>query len=415
MKKFISILILSLVFTMPAMALPRVFEGVNEGAPYKIIVPENWNGTLFMYAHGYRDLADHPGEVDITRADVVPYNNLETQTRLLAKGFALAGSAYRFNGWAVDEGAQDTLRVKILFKELLGEKPKRTILWGDSMGSLVALKSVETLGNAYDGVIAGCHLGAGVLKVFDRSINFLLAFDLLFGMPESWGTPGDMRDDLDFETEVLPFFTNILKDEKNMAKMEFMRTLSYGNGKDPEIYYNPDSNASVFFQLYFGTEARAQLERKIGGAFVDNTTTNYALTAEEFDYLQSLGLNTDELLKKMNTVKFKGNADLRSLLELSYVPAGTPQVPLITISNLQDLVTTTENTTVYKTKVINNRREEFYLPLFTSNPGHCLWSPNQVVTVVDQMYSWLNNRQKPQADSFPREIGFIEHNPGPWR
>jgi hypothetical protein len=113
MKNNIFTLILSLVFTLPAMALPQIFEGVNEGAAYKIIVPENWNGTLFLYAHGYRDLADHPGEVDITIPEVVPYNNPETQLRLLQKGFAVAGSAYRYNGWAVDEGTQDTLRLNI--------------------------------------------------------------------------------------------------------------------------------------------------------------------------------------------------------------------------------------------------------------------------------------------------------------
>jgi hypothetical protein len=415
MKKYFFALILCFVSNLTAFALPQVFEGINEGAAYKIIVPENWNGTLFLYAHGYRDLADHPGEVDIKIPEVVPYNNPETQLKLIQKGFAIAGSAYRFNGWAVDEGAQDTLRLKILFKELVGEKPKRVILWGDSMGSLVALKSVETLSNAYDGVIAACHLGAGVNKVFDRTINFLMAFDILFGMPKSWGTPGDLRDDLDFNSEVLPYFTEIMKDESNMAKMEFMRTISYGNGKDPEIYYNPSSNASIFYQLYFGTEARAQLERKMGGPFVDNTNTIYGLTAQESDYLQSLGLKPGELLNKMNTTKYEGKKDLRSRLELSYVPTGAPLVPLITISNLQDLVTPTEHTTVYNANVVAHHREEFYLPLFATNPGHCLWSPNQVIAVVDQMYSWLINRQKPDAESFPKEFGFVAHTPGDWR
>ena len=38
-------------------------SGEINGAPYRIVVPTVWNGTLLVYAHGYRDKADHPGEV----------------------------------------------------------------------------------------------------------------------------------------------------------------------------------------------------------------------------------------------------------------------------------------------------------------------------------------------------------------
>jgi dienelactone hydrolase len=47
-----------------ATAAPTVITGEKNGAPYRIVVPEDWNGTLVVHAHGYRDLADHPGEVD---------------------------------------------------------------------------------------------------------------------------------------------------------------------------------------------------------------------------------------------------------------------------------------------------------------------------------------------------------------
>ena len=43
---------------------PMDVSGELHGAPYRIIVPANWNGTLIVYAHGYRDKANHPGEVD---------------------------------------------------------------------------------------------------------------------------------------------------------------------------------------------------------------------------------------------------------------------------------------------------------------------------------------------------------------
>ena len=51
---------------------PLDLSGEINGAPYRIIVPENWNGTLLVFARGYRDKADHPGEVNNRNVDLAP-------------------------------------------------------------------------------------------------------------------------------------------------------------------------------------------------------------------------------------------------------------------------------------------------------------------------------------------------------
>ncbi|HEU4434139.1 MAG TPA: hypothetical protein VFR51_12220, partial [Pyrinomonadaceae bacterium] len=71
---------------------PLDVAGELHGAPYRIRVPANWNGTLLVFAHGYRDKADHPGEIDNRNADIAPSAALEAP--LLAQGFALAGTAF---------------------------------------------------------------------------------------------------------------------------------------------------------------------------------------------------------------------------------------------------------------------------------------------------------------------------------
>ena len=98
---------------------PLDLSGELHGAPYRIRVPAVWNGTLLVFAHGYRDKADHPGEVDNRNADVAPSGALEAP--LLAQGFALAGSAYRDNGWEVEGGIQDTKDLTVLFRSLVGQ------------------------------------------------------------------------------------------------------------------------------------------------------------------------------------------------------------------------------------------------------------------------------------------------------
>jgi hypothetical protein len=93
-------------------------SGELGGAPFRIRVPERWNGILLVYAHGFRDKADHPGQVNVRRVDIVPVNtggdvippDVDVAAReglFLSQGFALAGSAYRSNGFAVKEGVED--------------------------------------------------------------------------------------------------------------------------------------------------------------------------------------------------------------------------------------------------------------------------------------------------------------------
>src|SRR5215218_2996043 len=95
--------------TAPVFAAEQVgpldLSGEIDGAPYRIVVPSNWNGTLLVFAHGYRDKADHPGEIDNRNADVAPSAALEAP--LLAQGFALAGTAFKDNGWAIGDAILD--------------------------------------------------------------------------------------------------------------------------------------------------------------------------------------------------------------------------------------------------------------------------------------------------------------------
>ena len=104
------LLLLTLVRTAPVTQAnvavgPLDVSGELHGAPYRIRVPENWNGTLLVFAHGYRDKADHPGEIDNRNADIAPSPALEAP--LLAQGFALAGTAFKDTGWALGDASED--------------------------------------------------------------------------------------------------------------------------------------------------------------------------------------------------------------------------------------------------------------------------------------------------------------------
>ncbi|HXP22843.1 MAG TPA: hypothetical protein VN807_01840, partial [Candidatus Sulfotelmatobacter sp.] len=87
-----------------------------DGATYLIEVPANWNGTLFLYSHGYTI----PGSPNPASDAGDPF----TRVFMLSSGFALAGSSYATTGWAVHEAIPDQIAVLDLFNQLV---PSHTI------------------------------------------------------------------------------------------------------------------------------------------------------------------------------------------------------------------------------------------------------------------------------------------------
>ena len=74
---------------------PRTLNGTLGKAAYAIEVPAHWNGTLFLYSHGYVAPGQANGAVDAPGPDVASW--------LLGHGYAVAGSSYSSTGWAVED------------------------------------------------------------------------------------------------------------------------------------------------------------------------------------------------------------------------------------------------------------------------------------------------------------------------
>src|ERR1700677_448520 len=105
-----------------------IAKALPDGATYLIEVPANWNGTLFLYSHGYVT----PGAAN-PATDV---GDPATRAFMLESGFALAGSSYATTGWAVQQALPDQIEVLEIFSRIVGH-PHRTIAWGHSLGGVI--------------------------------------------------------------------------------------------------------------------------------------------------------------------------------------------------------------------------------------------------------------------------------------
>jgi len=388
---------------------PLDLSGELHGAPYRIRVPENWNGTLLVFAHGYRDKADHPGEIDNRNADIAPSAALEAP--LLAQGFALSGTAFKDNGWAIGDAIQDAKNLSVFFRDNIA-KPERTILWAASVGTVAAFKSMEQFNGVYDGALCLCAVGAGATRVWDNGLALYLAYDVVFGIPPSWGTAGEVRNDLDFDTEVLAKLAPELSNIANFPKFEFIRLVAGTPGRGitppPPPGFYP---GWVVTDMFFLTEARAELQRRAGGPYVQNLDQSYSLTNAEKAYLAGIGLPTpvvDAWLAQMNGRRdIQADTSARNYVRNNTDYNGKIRNPLLTMHTIVDPLVVVPNESAYAELNAEANREELLFQTYTSGIGHCNFTGPQVLTAVGAIDTWVRTGVRPTAASFPAALGFV--------
>jgi hypothetical protein len=397
------------VINVSASVPPTDVTGSIDGAPYRIVVPTNWNRTLLVYGHGYRDRADHPGEVDNRTADIAP--SPELATVLLAQGYALAGSAYKENGWAVEEGVRDLKNLTMYFRRNIA-RPRANIIWAFSMGTVITFKSMEKFEDVYDGALCACGVGAGATQSWDSAGDLALAYKTVFGMPATWGTVGDVRDDIDFETEVQPKLFSEVSAAANFPKFEFLRLVTGTPGRGlnppaPPAFYP----GWIFTDMFFATEARSELERRAGGAITQNLDRDYNLTVGEKAYLAALGVPSaaiDGWLASMNGQRnISAPNSSRRYLRRNANYSGEIENPILTIHTQFDPLVTVSQEYEYAQTVARQGNSRRLFQTYTNGNGHCNFTGPQLITAVNAINNWVRNRTKPTAATFPAAIGFL--------
>src|SRR6266704_1894340 len=121
-------------------------QGTLGGANYTIQVPSNWNGTLVLYSHGY---------VFATSPLLNPAPDAGdplTGAALLNQGYALAGSSYSQNGWALQQAFNDQVALLDFFTTTCGP-PTRTIAWGHSLGGIITAGLIQLYPDRFAGAL----------------------------------------------------------------------------------------------------------------------------------------------------------------------------------------------------------------------------------------------------------------------
>src|SRR6266568_5018351 len=147
-------------------------QGTLGGANYTIDVPSNWNGTLVLYSHGYV-FANRPLLNPAPDA-----GDSLTKAALLQQGYALAGSSYSRNGWALQQAFNDQIALLDFFATTCGQ-PTRTIAWGHSLGGIITAGLVQLHPDRFAGALPMCGVVAGGVGTWNQALDSAFAFDVL--------------------------------------------------------------------------------------------------------------------------------------------------------------------------------------------------------------------------------------------
>lgn len=390
-----------------AAASAASYSGTHNGSNYAIEVPANWNGTLVVLAHGYRDKADHPGEVDDRRA-------LDTDTAavaggLNAYGYATAATSYRSNGWAVKEMLTDVVDMRARFEAIVG-KADRSLLAGFSLGSFPTAGRAERGG--FDGYLPMCGVLAGAPRAWDGAGAHLLAYQTAFGsMPAAWGTPADGDDDVDAETEVFGTLVGQLT-PTGIGRFEFARIVA-GVPSSPTYYPN-----GLFTNMFFQTEARGELERRAGGPVVQNLDHTYWVSPGDRLYLAAFGIASaqiDAWLATMNATRFSAPNSSRNYVEHYESFSGKIKAPVLTMHTEIDTLVPVNHEAAYRDTVVAAGRSALLRQWYTNGKTHCGFTFGQIVSAVNALDAWVATGTPP-AGPPAAEPGFLpaSYSPPAW-
>ena len=160
--------------------------GEIEGAGYRIELPEQWNGELVLWAHGFRGLNDEG--TGFSRR--LTFDDIPARDAIIGQGYGWATSTYRANGYVPGIGVDDLLRVKDQVAQI-ARPPRRTYIAGGSMGGATAQLMAQEFPKEVTAALAFCS-AMGNVWVVDYTVAWHALAHWLIGYPPDQMDPEGM-------------------------------------------------------------------------------------------------------------------------------------------------------------------------------------------------------------------------------
>jgi pimeloyl-ACP methyl ester carboxylesterase len=360
--------------------------GVLNGAGYRIEVPEsNWNGSLVMWAHGFRG-----DGLELTFTDDDPPE--EMRAFLIANGFAWAASTYSKNRYDPAQGAKDTHALAEYFRDNVAT-PRRIYIVGASMGGHVVAVMAEQWPHAYDAAMPVCGV-LGDYELFDYFLDFNLAAQTLSGIGARFPFAADYLSATVPATKAAlgPGFPAFL----NPAGENFRSLVELRSGgvrplfDQGFLFWNSPQLGDFLFGLGLGD---GTLPRQPGVA-VQNSDVEYHFDADP-------ALTPDERAFNEDIQRITADRQARRIDGIANVPptTGDLRIPMLTLHTLGDLFVPFHMEQEYARRVAAHAGSHLLVQRATRDFGHCSFTPIELGTAFTDLVGWVEFGVKPAGDN----------------
>ena len=380
----------------------HVLTGNIGGANYLIEVPSNWNGTLVLYSHGYVFVGN-----PLTPQDA---GDPLTEAALLQAGYALAGSSYSQNGWALQQAFHDQIALLNFFNSTCGH-PLRTIAWGHSLGGIITAGLVQLNPGRFAGALPMCGVLAGGVGTWNQALDGAFAFDVLLAgnalsivnLPTN---PTALNTDFNNAEGVLQNAQTTAQGRARIALISSLGDIpgwfTTGSPEPASTDYSSQEinqfawEAKVDF--FFAFFARAELEARAGGNPSWNTGVNYrdqlnasADSKEVRALYQQAGLNLDKDLDALAAApRIKANPDAVAYLNKYISFDGDLNIPVLTMHTTGDGLVVNQDEQAYASIVHSEGDSNLLRQVFVQRAGHCAFTPAETLTALATLIHRIN-------------------------
>lgn len=375
--------------------LSQVHAGIENGAAWRVELPERWNGELVLHAHGFRG-----------QGTTVWVDNPSLRAHFVQRGFAWAASSYQTNGYDVGQGVRDTHALIDLFRRATDLRPRKLLITGLSMGGHVTAVAVEHFRHTFAGAMPVCGV-LGDTRLFDYFTDANVTAAALTGTPISFPLQPPPDYPLTYQQQVLgelpqlgsgftagtpPSFTPLglrwgaaVEQRSGGTRPGFGSAFAYWNS----FGFPPLTGIPFLFGVYPGLSGGT-----IGvadGNVVDNRRTVYQLDGDP-------RLTEEE--RRLNATVLRVAATAKASEDLTGIPAvnGDPRIPVLSLHGLGDLFVPFSMEQAYARRTLLHGQRGLFVSRAIRATGHCDFTQAELQRGFDDLVGWAHGGQRPAGD-----------------
>lgn len=404
-------------------------SGSIGAAKYEIDVPADWNGTLFLWSHGYVP----PGSTNFAQA--APSS--AGATWLTDHHYAIAGSSYSSTGWALQDAFKDQIALLDFFGTRVG-KPQRVIAWGASLGGIITAGLVQLYPDRFAAAMPLCGVLSGGVATWNTELDGAYAFKTLLA-PKSDLQLVHITDGAANLQLALQTFNEAAATPRGQARLALMAALIDLPGWfDPRLPEPAPANyaARALAQdawlsrvdFAFAFRFRTELEQRAGGnpSWNVGVDYNHQLSispdhAEVIALYEAAGLDLQADLTALNSgTRIGADQSAASYLAQYISFDGQLSVPTLSVHTTGDGLVVAPNESAYAEVVDSAGKLGMLRQLFVHRAGHCAFTPAETIAALQVLLkrldtgSWDGAAPASSFSGIASPPAFISFSPAPY-